>query len=85
LRAIAATADTQKTAFAPTRVLRTARAALLGWLAPAPGNELEDHLYVVDPRGEWMMRVPVEADPGRLKRDLDKLLSASAGWDRPGR
>jgi cytochrome oxidase Cu insertion factor (SCO1/SenC/PrrC family) len=85
LRAIAATADTRQTAFAPTTVLRTSRAALLGWLAPAPGNELEDHLYLVDPHGEWMMRVPVAADPGRLKRDLDKLLSASAGWDRPGR
>jgi len=32
-----------------------------------------------------MMRVPVDADPTRLKRDIDKLLRASAGWDRPGR
>ncbi|HEY2560459.1 MAG TPA: hypothetical protein VGI48_12175 [Caldimonas sp.] len=85
LRAIAATAEAQQTAFPPTTVLRTSRAALLGWLAPAAGHELEDHLYLVDPHGEWMLRVPAAADPGRLKRDLDKLLSASAGWDRPGR
>jgi hypothetical protein len=31
------------------------------------------------------MRVPVDAEPARLKRDLDKLLGASAGWDQPGR
>ena len=84
LRAIAASAD-ERAAFAPTTVLRVPRAELAAWLAPAPGRELEDHLYLVDPCGEWMMRVPVAAEPARLKRDLDKLLGASAGWDRPGR
>lgn len=84
LAAIAATADGHGV-FAPTTVLRTDRAALSQWLAPAPGRVLEDHLYIVDPRGDWMMRVPADADPARLKRDLDKLLRASAGWDRPGR
>ena len=72
-------------AFTPTTVLRTERAALGRWLAPASGQALEDHLYVVDPSGDWMMRVPVDPDPARLKRDIDKLLRASAGWDRPGR
>jgi hypothetical protein len=71
--------------FAPTIVLRSPRAELLAWLQPAAGQQLEDHLYVVDPRGQWMMRVPPAADPARLKRDLDKLLAASANWDRPGR
>ena len=84
LRAIAATADA-KASFASTTVLRAPRAALAGWLAPASGRALEDHLYIVDPRGDWMMRVPVDAEPARLKRDLDRLLSASAGWDQPGR
>jgi hypothetical protein len=84
LAAIAATADARG-AFAPTTVLRTEHAALGQWLAPASGQALEDHLYVVDPSGDWMMRVPVDADPARLKRDIDKLLRASAGWDRPGR
>ncbi len=84
LAAIAATNDVRGF-FAPATVLRTDRVALSGWLAPAPGQALEDHLYLVDPRGDWMMRVPVDADPARLKRDVDKLLRASAGWDRPGR
>ena len=66
-------------------VLRVDRAALAGWLAPAPGHALEVHLYIVDPRGDWMMRAPAEADPAKLKRDLEKLLRASAGWDRAGR
>jgi hypothetical protein len=84
LAAIAATADARGV-YAPATVLRTPRVALGQWLAPAPGQSLEDHLYLVDPRGDWMMRVPVDADPVRLKRDIDKLLRASAGWDRPGR
>ena len=84
LAAIAATADARGI-FAPTTVLRTDRAALGQWLAPAPGRALEDHLYLVDPRGDWMMRVPVDAEPARLKRDIDKLLRASASWDRAGR
>ncbi len=66
-------------------VLRADRQALAAWLQPAPGQELEDHLYLVDPRGEWMMRFPAEPDPARIKRDLDRLLRAAASWDREGR
>jgi len=84
LAAIAATSDS-RLPFAPTTVLRARRDALAAWLSPASGRALEDHLYVVDSRGDWMMRVPADPDPARLKRDLDKLLRASAGWDRAGR
>jgi hypothetical protein len=66
-------------------VLRVPRPALARWLQPGPGRALEDHLYIVDPLGNWMMRVPVQPEPSRLKRDVEKLLRASAGWDRPGR
>lgn len=69
----------------PVLVLRAPRAAVAGWLQPEPGRALEDHLYIVDPLGEWMMRAPVEPDPAKLKGDLEKLLRASAGWDQPGR
>lgn len=55
------------------------------WLAPAPGFTLEDHLYVVDPIGNWMMRFPAQANPAQVKRDLDRLLRASAFWDKGGR
>jgi hypothetical protein len=70
---------------APLTVLRVDRQALANWLAPADGQQLEEHLYVVDPMGEWMLRAPVDPEPGRLKRDLDKLLRGSSSWDRAGR
>ena len=66
-------------------VLLVPSATLVQWLQPEPGRRLEDHLYIVDPRGDWMMRMPVDPDTKRLQRDVEKLLRASAGWDRPGR
>jgi len=69
----------------PTQVLRAPREAVAAWLQPAPGQVLEDHVYIVDPLGEWMMRAPVNPDPAKLKRDIDKLLRASSSWDKPGR
>ena len=65
--------------------LRADREAIARWLTPEPGHALEEHLYIVDPMGEWMMRVPANPDPGKVRRDLDRLLRASAGWDKPGR
>ncbi len=67
------------------QVLRVPREALAAWLQPEQGHALEDHLYLVDPMGEWMMRMPADPDPARVKRDLERLLRASASWDRPGR
>jgi FAD/FMN-containing dehydrogenase len=66
-------------------ILRTSADRVNGWLAPASGKALGDHLYIVDPLGNWMMRTPVDPEPARLKRDVEKLLRASAGWDKPGR
>lgn len=66
-------------------VLRVPRAALSGWLQPESGHALEDHLYLVDPMGEWMMRTPPRLEPVKFKRDLDRLLRAASSWDRPGR
>ena len=65
-------------------ILRVPREAAAAWLKPAAGQALEDHLYIVDPLGDWMMRAPSDADPSRLKRDIDRLLKGSAGWDKPG-
>jgi hypothetical protein len=65
--------------------LRLPRSAVAAWLRPAPGHALEDHLYIVDPMGEWMMRAPAEPDPSKLKRDIDRLLRGSASWDLSGR
>lgn len=66
-------------------VLRVPAERLAAWLKPAPGKALSDHFYLVDPMGRWMLRAPADPDPKKLKADLDKLLKASAGWDKPGR
>ena len=68
-----------------TRVLRVPHGALVQWLAPAAGESLASHLYIVDPMGQWMMRAPVQPDPAKLKGDIDRLLRASSSWDRAGR
>lgn len=74
-----------KKATASANVLHVDAAALASWLAPAAGHRLQDHLYVVDPIGNWMMRFPADADPKQVKRDLDRLMRASAFWDKGGR
>ena len=70
---------------APARVLRVPASALAAWLQPVADRPLEAHMYLVDPMGNWMMRVPAQPDPARLKRDVDRLLRASASWDQQGR
>jgi hypothetical protein len=84
LRAIGA-GNPAPVGLAPATVLRVERPALASWLEPAAGRALEEHVYIVDPHGDWMMRTPADPDPARVKRDLVRLLRASAGWDRPGR
>ena len=69
-------------------VLRVDGGPLGQWLTPAPGRALADHLYLVDPMGNWMMRFPAGLDlasASKAKRDLERLLRASASWDLPGR
>lgn len=67
------------------RILRADRDALAAWIAPAAGQALTAHLYLIDPLGRWMWRSPVHPEPQRVKKDLDKLLRAAASWDKPGR
>lgn len=69
-------------------VLRIPAAQLATWLRPQSGQGLQDHLYLVDPLGNWMMRFPPQLDlssAAKAKRDLDRLLRASASWDTAGR
>jgi hypothetical protein len=75
-------------ALATSTVLRMADDALSQWLAPAAGQRLEDHIYLVDPLGNWMMRFPANMDAAgaaKAKRDLERLLRAAASWDKEGR
>ncbi len=78
-------AEPLRQATASATVLHMAQTDIAHWLQPAPGQSLADHLYVVDPMGHWMMRFPSNADPARMRRDLEKLLRASASWDQAGR
>ncbi len=69
-------------------VLRVPATQLAQWLPTADGHAMDEHLYVVDPLGNLMMRFPARMDAkgaARAKRDLDRLLRASASWDEPGR
>lgn len=81
----AALAPTLTQATVAAVVLRVDAAQLATWLEPAKGQRLEDHLYLVDPMGNWMLRFPVDIDPKKARRDLERLLRASAFWDTPGR
>lgn len=68
--------------------LRVPAAELATWLTPQTGHALEDHLYLVDPLGNWMMRFPANLgtqDAPKVKRDLDRLLRAAVHWDKAGR
>lgn len=78
-------AEPLQKATAAATVLHVDAHQLATWLKPAQGHSLADHLYVVDPIGNWMMRFPADADPAKIKRDLDRLLRASAFWDTAGR
>lgn len=75
-------------ALAEATVLRLSEAQLSAWLVPANSQRLSDHLYVVDPMGNWMMRFPAglgAQEAAKAKRDLERMLRASASWDTAGR
>ncbi|TWO70376.1 hypothetical protein FN976_15445 [Caenimonas sedimenti] len=80
--------DALKAALAQATVVRVDGPQLAQWLQPAPGQALPDHLYVVDPLGHWMMRFPPGQDAAhaaKVRKDLERLMRGSAGWDKPGR
>ena len=59
-------------------MLRAVASELASWLPPSTAGEpAGDHIYMVDPLGNLMMRFPANADPNLTKRDLAKLLRAS--------
>jgi hypothetical protein len=80
--------DTLLPALEEATVLRIDPKALVQWLQPEANKKLEDHLYMVDPMGEWMMRFPAQLNTEgalKAKHDMERLLRASASWDLPGR
>ena len=69
-------------------LLRVPADAVQGWLSPAAGGQLPDHLYLVDPMGNWMLRMPAGMDvqkASQARRDLERLMRASKSWATAGR
>lgn len=61
-----------------TEMLRAPGATVEKWLPAEPGTTPSDHIYLIDPRGNLMMRWPKQPEPPRVHKDLSKLLKASA-------
>jgi hypothetical protein len=69
-------------------VLRLPADQISTWMQPAQGQQLTDHLYLIDPMGNWMMRFPQGLDAATAKQaksDIDRVMRASASWDKAGR
>jgi hypothetical protein len=56
------------------RFLRVSESNLAEWLPIEAGGRLEDHLFLVDPIGNLMMRFPAQADPAKVRSEMIKLL-----------
>lgn len=61
-----------------TRFLRAPADVVAKWLPLEQGGKVEEHIYLIDPMGHLMMRFPKNADPAKVKKDLGKVLKASA-------
>lgn len=61
-----------------THFLRANPAKVKAWLPVDAGTGAADHIYLIDPLGNLMMRFPKNADPNKIKKDLTKLLMASS-------
>ena len=61
-----------------TRVLRADPARLKQWLPVEQGAAVTDHVYMIDPLGNLMLRFPKNPDPNKMKKDVSKLLRASS-------
>ena len=65
------------TAHPDLTILRVNRKDLAA-LFPVDGDTaLDDHIFIVDPLHNLMMRFPENPDPARTRKDLQKLLKAS--------
>jgi hypothetical protein len=63
-----------------TRMLVADPKAVAAWLPASAGSQLTDHIFLVDPNGNLMMRFPKDPEPEKIKADLAKLLK----WSRIG-
>ncbi|WP_408734171.1 SCO family protein [Paraburkholderia bannensis] len=67
-----------RSAYPDTRMLRADSAAVAAWLPATDTTKDSDHIYLVDPNGNLMMRFPDHPDPSKIKQDVTKLLKWSS-------
>jgi hypothetical protein len=65
-------------AFDGMHILKVNVNTLKSWLPLEADTQLQDHIFMIDPLGNLMMRFPKNADPQKMKKDISKLLRASA-------
>ncbi|MGH8780801.1 SCO family protein [Paraburkholderia sp.] len=70
--------DVIQKAYPDTGMLVADPAAIAAWLPVDAGTKLTDHIYVVDPNGNLMMRFPKDPNPSKIKVDVTKLLKWSS-------
>ena len=61
--------------FGDTQIVRAEGDAILAEFPAARSRT--DHIYIVDPLGNLMLRFPADPDPRRIVKDLARLLKAS--------
>ncbi len=59
-------------------LLRAPKDTVYKWLPAEQGTTPADHIYLIDPLGNLMMRFPANPDPRKVYKDIAKLLKASA-------
>jgi hypothetical protein len=65
-------------AYDGTHMLRADASTVAAWLPVDPGTTARDHIYMIDPLGDLMMRFPQDPEPRKVYKDIYKLLKASA-------
>uniref|UniRef100_E1T6F7 Cytochrome C oxidase subunit I n=1 Tax=Burkholderia sp. (strain CCGE1003) TaxID=640512 RepID=E1T6F7_BURSG len=72
--------DVIQKAYPDTNMLIADLAQVSAWLPVDKGTKVSDHIYMVDPNGNLMMRFPKDPNPSKIKGDVTKLLK----WSRIG-
>lgn len=69
--------DVVDNAYKDTEMLIADPKEVSAWLPADEGTQVSDHIYMVDPNGNLMMRFPKDPNPSKIKGDVTKLLRNS--------
>lgn len=70
--------DVIENAYPDTEKFVASAPDVAAWLPVDDGTQLTDHIYMVDPNGNLMMRFPKDPNPSKIKGDVSKLLRNSS-------